>query len=173
MSLNNNGSLLTLFITFAMTLSLGACASHEREEDGEFVRVESQNRPTPAITTATEDLRHSTKFNTLAEHVRFPYASAALTPTTKLALNEIADEMKKTESSYNKIRIVGHTDPSGHNDRNQRLAQARAERAKDYLISRGVPSEKIEAIGKGPLKATGETSLQQARARRVDFEIIE
>lgn len=161
----NISSLLKSIFPFTLILALGACATHEMEEEHES--------PRPAISAATEDLRRSSKFSSLTENIRFGFASAELTPTSKLALDEIADEMKKTADSYNKVRIVGFTDPSGHSDRNQRLSQARANTAKDYLISRGVPADKVEAIGRGPMESIKGTSAQEARARRVDFEIIE
>lgn len=161
------------FYPLVIALSLAACATHETEEEREFVRVESQSAPSSAIASATEDLRNSARFASLTESIRFGYASAELTPTSRIALDEIADEMKKTASSYNKVRIIGLTDSTGHSDRNQRLSQARADKARDYLISKGVPSEKIEAIGKGPIESMKGSSAKQARARRVDFEIIE
>lgn len=163
-----------LLFPLAITVTISACATHEKDENREFVRVQTQTRPHSAVATASEDLRSSTKFATLTENIRFGYASAELTPTSRLALDEIAVEMKKTAHSYGKVRILGFTDSSGHSDRNQKLSQARAEKAKDYLISRGVPAEKIEALGRGPMDSiTNGSSTRQARARRVDFQIIE
>lgn len=170
----SNFSFNKIYLPLAMALILGGCASPEIEEEREFVRTETETRPHSAMTSASEDLRRSSKFASLTENVRFGFASAELTPTSRLALDEIAEEMKKTANSYNKVRIVGLTDPTGNSDRNARLSQARADKARDYLISRGVPSEKIESIGKGPVESvTKGTTAQQARARRVDFEIVE
>ncbi len=48
-----------------------------------------------------------------------------------------------------KIRIENHTDSRGQVDRNRELSQKRAERIKNVIISNGIDSTRIEAVGYG------------------------
>lgn len=47
------------------------------------------------------------------------------------------------------ITIFGHTDRIGNEKYNQGLSQKRADSARDYLVSIGVPSGRVMAIGRG------------------------
>ena len=52
--------------------------------------------------------------------------------------------------SQNKLMIVGHADIRGPKKYNEQLSERRAEIAKKYLVSQGIPADKIEtrAVGK-------------------------
>ncbi|MEK2644035.1 OmpA family protein [Bdellovibrio sp. BCCA] len=160
-----------------LTLALGACASKEIKR--EYVTSAKPQQPAPRTRTtplsgASSDLRKNTKFITLSQNIRFNVASTELSPSSRRALDEIANEIKKTEDSFGRIRIEGLTDPTGDAERNQQLSQRRADTVRNYLISRGVSEEKLEAVGKGPVNNnTMASAAQNARDRRVDFEIIE
>jgi len=69
------------------------------------------------------------------------------------------------------VRIVGYTDNRGGAQRNSELAEARAARVRDDLIARGVPGDRIVAVGRPDgvslSDAVGETSPN----RRVEFEV--
>jgi outer membrane protein OmpA-like peptidoglycan-associated protein len=47
------------------------------------------------------------------------------------------------------ISIIGYTDSIGDEDYNLGLSQRRANAAKQYLVSQGVPAERISALGRG------------------------
>lgn len=72
------------------------------------------------------------------------------------------------------IHVRGHTDGTGSLARNARVALARAEAAKRYLVARGVPPHMI-AIG---YRATGNytgdvaTAAGRAASRRADIEFV-
>lgn len=69
------------------------------------------------------------------------------------------------------IRVVGYTDEAGTGPRNQSISQQRAERVTDELISRGVPRNRLLAVGRATnmdiVPRTGTSSSN----RRVEFEI--
>ncbi|WP_295900232.1 OmpA family protein [uncultured Bdellovibrio sp.] len=163
--------------TLALILILGACASQDLEKREYITSKKVQSPPrtrTLTVAEASKDLRKSTKFITLSQNIRFNVGSTELSPSSRRALEEIASEIKKTANSFEKIRIEGLSDPTGNIQNNQRLSQARADRVRSYLISHGVPEDKLEAIGKGPVNSDSIASaVQNARDRRVDFEIIE
>jgi OOP family OmpA-OmpF porin len=47
------------------------------------------------------------------------------------------------------VLVTGHTDRIGTQRYNQRLSERRADAVRDYLVSRGVPRDKIETLGMG------------------------
>ena len=73
-----------------------------------------------------------------------------------------------------KIRIMGHTDNVGKDEANQKLSEGRANAVRDELIQRGVPAERIEAIGYGESRPidTNDTEEGRQNNRRVEIEIV-
>jgi outer membrane protein OmpA-like peptidoglycan-associated protein len=72
--------------------------------------------------------------------------------------------------------VVGaHTDNRGVPDNNRRLSQARAEAVRQYLISKGVPPERLQAQGYGQDRPidTNLTSIGRENNRRVEFIIVD
>ncbi len=75
-------------------------------------------------------------------------------------------------SAYN-IEIGGHTDTRGADDANLALSQARATAVREYLLAKGVTTEKITAVGYGettPLDAA-DTDEAHQRNRRTEFTL--
>lgn len=68
------------------------------------------------------------------------------------ALDDLADHFKDYQQYDHKgtLLIVAHADVRGSDDANQALSERRAELVKEYLISKGVPEDKIQvkAVGK-------------------------
>ena len=47
------------------------------------------------------------------------------------------------------VLVTGHTDPIGTQQYNQKLSERRADAVRDYLVSKGVPRDRIETLGMG------------------------
>lgn len=71
--------------------------------------------------------------------------------------------------------ITGHTDSRGDEKRNQALSLERARAVAAYLVSRGVPSERVSAAGAGSSEpiASNETDWGRVRNRRIEFSLRE
>jgi OOP family OmpA-OmpF porin len=72
------------------------------------------------------------------------------------------------------VIVGGHTDNRGTAIDNLRSSQARAEAVRQYLIGRGVPSERLEAKGYGqerPIDSNA-TSIGRENNRRIEFTIV-
>ena len=73
-----------------------------------------------------------------------------------------------------RVRIVGHTDASGDDQRNLELSGRRAEAVRDYLADRfDLPESRLLAEGKGELEpiATNETAAGRQANRRVEIYV--
>lgn len=70
-----------------------------------------------------------------------------------------------------KLQLIGHTSSEGDPDFNQRLSEARAQAAVDFLVSRGIGAERLEAIGKGSSEIIDHQNPEANR--RTEFIVIE
>ena len=73
------------------------------------------------------------------------------------------------------VRIVGHTDNAGSDAINNPLSVNRAAATRDYLVSRGVASNRIAIDGRGSHEpiADNATAAGKAKNRRVEIFVAE
>jgi outer membrane protein OmpA-like peptidoglycan-associated protein len=73
-----------------------------------------------------------------------------------------------------KIEIGGHTDDQGSDEYNDRLSQNRAKAVYDYLVGKGIASDRLEYRGYGKRKPIADNATEEGRAanRRTEFRII-
>ena len=71
------------------------------------------------------------------------------------------------------LLIEGHTSAEGLYATNMKLSQARADKVKEYLISKGVAASKLQSKGFGPDQPLneGKTEAQKAQNRRVELKL--
>jgi OmpA family/PEGA domain len=90
-----------------------------------------------------------------------------LVPSEKAVLNHLADQFRDfgNYEQHAGLTIIGYADVRGPEKYNHLLSERRAELAKDYLVSKGVPAAelKVEAKGKDDQIALGTVESLQAR----------
>jgi OOP family OmpA-OmpF porin len=84
-------------------------------------------------------------------------------------LDAVAEEVKKNPPQS--INVVGHTDTSGSNTYNQRLAFKRANNVKDALVQRGVDANIINVDAKGETELLVQTpdNVREPANRRANI----
>jgi hypothetical protein len=99
--------------------------------------------PAPAVTLA------SLFYPTAYPERQHP--KVGLVSSQEKTLTKAASTFKNNEqyAQKDKLMVVGHADVRGPKKYNQALSERRAEAAKNYLISQGVPPEKIETRAAG------------------------
>ncbi|MGO4396626.1 OmpA family protein, partial [Variovorax sp. M-6] len=97
----------------------------------------------------------------------FAFAKSDLTPAGRTRIDNTLQELRSSGIRLRSISIVGHTDPIGSLEFNQRLSVARANSVRDYLVAQGVPANIIQTEGRGPadLKITEADCRAQGKAR--------
>lgn len=106
------------------------------------------------------------------DNVLFATGNAQLKHSSYKALDELAEAMKAKPTM--EIEIAGHTDNVGEKDANMKLSQERAESVRNYLISKGIASNRITAKGYGDTQpiADNNTDAGKAQNRRTEVKII-
>jgi outer membrane protein OmpA-like peptidoglycan-associated protein len=110
--------------------------------------------------------------NVSLENIEFNSGSNKLALTSYQILDQVAGILKNN-SFWSGLKITGHTDNVGSSASNQKLSESRALVVKDYLVSKGVDSSHVIAIGMGENKPveTNDTPQGRQNNRRVEFEI--
>lgn len=102
----------------------------------------------------------------------FGFDSSVIQSDARENLTQLAASLEQYPDSD--IVIVGHTDSSGSEEYNLSLSNRRSDAAKTYLVSRGIPSSRIQAQGRGELEPIADNNLEAGRYqnRRVEVAII-
>jgi outer membrane protein OmpA-like peptidoglycan-associated protein len=108
---------------------------------------------------------------TLDGSVLFVSGKSELLPIAQKKLDDVAKALSDTDEKQ-KIVVEGHTDSNGNDDTNLRLSQARADSVRAYLISKGVKTERIQAVGKGESTPVAPNETPEGRANNRRVEII-
>lgn len=108
---------------------------------------------------------------TYAADAFFDFDKATLKPEGRAKLDDLADKIQMLDLEA--VVAVGHTDSVGKASYNQRLSVRRAEAVKKYLVSKGIPADRVYTEGKGETMpvATNKTAEGRAQNRRVEIEV--
>jgi OOP family OmpA-OmpF porin len=103
--------------------------------------------PCPEPTVVVDDEQVKIVF-AIDDSEFFGFDKVTLGDKTKDRLDRMAAAIKSA-SDVHGILVTGHTDRIGPEPYNVELAQKRADAVKAYLVSKGLPAAKIEAVGEG------------------------
>jgi len=105
--------------------------------------------PAPAPAPAAPPPAPQVQKITLASKALFDFDKAVLKPEGKAAIDSQIISKLASVQRLELVLVTGHTDRIGTQRYNQRLSERRADAVRDYLVSRGVPRDKIETLGMG------------------------
>jgi OOP family OmpA-OmpF porin len=86
---------------------------------------------------------------TLASKALFDFDKSVLKPEGMRAIDTEIIEKLKGVQKIELILVTGHTDRIGSQAYNQKLSERRADSVRNYMVSKGVPKDKIETLGMG------------------------
>ncbi|HMJ53975.1 MAG TPA: OmpA family protein [Polyangiaceae bacterium] len=107
---------------------------------------------------------------TLPGNVLFASAKTTVLPGAQARLNAVGEALK--DQSDHEILVEGHTDAQGSDAANLELSTARAQNVRDYLVSHGVPADRIRALGLGETRPVADNNTPEGRANNRRVEII-
>lgn len=169
-------------------LFLAACTTADRavrepmpaEEQAPPAAAAVPARESPAPASAFEEAREAEEevevvdlpppppeAEATASVVEVPFAAggAALTPASRSILDRMSDAFPDDRTDYY-LEIQGHTDPSGSETANLRLAEQRAEAVRRYLHrERGVPMAAMGVVPLGSSAPAADNATPAGRER--------
>ena len=130
-----------------------------------------ENKPVAVINTKTFGEISKGKKITL-ENIYFDQSSPVLRTESFVQLDELVTVLK--ENPDLKIEVRGHTDNVGDLFENLKLSKGRCESVVDYLVKKGIASNRLSLIGRGPMEplAPNDTEANKKRNRRVEFLVL-
>ncbi|MEM1430475.1 MAG: OmpA family protein [Pseudomonadota bacterium] len=104
-------------------------------------------------------------------NIYFSTASARLRTESRAVLDSIADIISRCPGLT--VEVSGHTDSDGSNATNQVLSERRAASVVDYLVTNGVPSDRMIPVGYGEARpiVPNDSSANKQRNRRIEFAL--
>lgn len=104
--------------------------------------------------------------------IQFEFASADISTDSLEALDKLTAVV--AQCGDQRFSISGHTDNTGSPEANLKLSQARANSIKNYLISKGVETNRVNAVGYGetqPIDANDSDAGRQNN-RRIEITVL-
>jgi len=110
----------------------------------------------------------------LLDRVYFESGKASVLARSHLLLDNVA-RVVSAHPEIAAIEVRGHTDNRGSDDFNLRLSEKRAESVVAYLVGKGVPADRLRAVGRGEAEPVYDNDTRTGRAanRRVEFVIAQ
>lgn len=167
--------LLVFVLIGVFILAMGACSKKQTTEVETSPEVVETAAPEPE--PEVEEVEEAPVVEVepvklpVLNDVFFDFDKATLSPDAKSILSSNATQLK--DASAMTITLEGHCDERGTGSYNLALGEKRANAAKKFLVSLGVPASQITTVSYGkdrPFDA-GHTEAAWAKNRRAHFVV--
>jgi len=139
-----------------------------------LARAEAERKAAAAMSSLAEIAKVKEESRgvviTLSGSVLFATGKSDLLAIAKSKLDQVAKAL--TDQGFKAIVVQGYTDSVGSASDNDSLSLRRAQSVRDYLVTRGVPSEKATAEGKGSANPVADNKTPDGRAENRRVEIV-
>ena len=123
--------------------------------------------PAPAPAPVVE-----TKRFTLKSDVLFTFNKSTLKPEGQQALDQLYSQLSSMDPKDGSVVVLGFTDRIGSDQYNQKLSEKRAQSVVDYLVSKGIPSNKISARGMGESNPVTGNTCDSVKGRQALIDCL-
>lgn len=97
----------------------------------------------------------------------------------RASLDDIARRVAEAHRPLDVVHVIGHSDRIGNDRANLRLSEQRANAVRDYLVTQGVPADRITAVGRGAVEPVVTCERERGQAlvdclapnRRVELQV--
>ncbi|HEY5823294.1 MAG TPA: OmpA family protein, partial [Cyclobacteriaceae bacterium] len=106
------------------------------------------------------------------KNILFQQSTSNLLPESSDELDMVVDFMKSNPKIV--IELGGHTDNRGIHSHNVKLSKERVDKVKEYLVNKGIESNRITGRGYGGIRPIADNDAEDSRKlnRRVEFTIL-
>lgn len=153
----------------------------ERDGDGDGLFDREDACPTePETVNGFEDVdgcpdeipEQVKAFSGVIQGIQFLSGKSTITKSSR----EVLDGAIKTLLEYESIHleIAGYTDDRGNDESNTELSLVRAQAVRDYLVERGIASNRLSTRGFGEANpiASNQSKKGRAQNRRIEFHLV-
>ena len=143
-----------------------------------YERLAKEQNVITLINELDEVIKISDHDKFIVSKIFYDYKSTDLNETSAKELDKLILILQKNKGIG--IELTSHTDSIGSDDYNMKLSHKRAQKARQYIISKGINSNKITAKGLGERDPVAPNSNPdgtdnvegRARNRRTEFRIL-
>ena len=128
-------------------------------------------KPTYSTTGIRVDKTILTTCGISTPRAYFEFDSADVKAADTSTLNLVAQCFTTGPMKGKSMQVVGHADPRGTDEYNQKLGKSRAVSVEEFLVARGVADDKVVTGSHGEAEATDDPS-EFAFDRRVDIQLV-
>jgi len=117
----------------------------------DLAQLQRQNHAVSRLSAPANCEPRETRYNMAAE-LLFKFGKSEvqdLLSTGEAEIVGLARKIREENTSIEAIQVLGHTDPMGSKQLNQRLSLQRAQTVLNVLVAAGLPANRITAIGLG------------------------
>jgi len=159
-----------LFSIFVLVLGLTACQKQQKQE---YAGVEGDvvtGTPLPPRQEGVSFFSNNVSKGQF-QPIYFSFDSFEISPSEAAKLRQIASFMK---GARNNIILAGFTDERGTPEYNRGLGERRAQAARNFLLSLGVSSARIQTVSFGQEMPAdpGHSESAWAKNRRVETGVV-
>ncbi len=171
---------LTVLLTITLLLTVGCAKKPKTDEANQVPQTEMQQDKVSGISEqsvsesgsgSSMNAQGMDQMSSSLKRINFEYDQYVLTADAREILQSNADYLK---AKGIRVQIEGHCDERGSDEYNLALGENRALTVKKYLISLGVPAERMSIISYGeeiPL-VMANTDEAWAQNRRAEFKVL-
>lgn len=160
--------------TTAVRLPVPTTPAPSKPEDATTAEIAAERRAEESVERAPTPPAVAGEADDGVLEVRFASGTAALTATARARLDALYDDLiARTTDFY--LDVQGHTDRTGNEAANRRLAERRAEAVRRYLHhARGVPLDRmgVTSLGSAAPVASDRTADGRRRNRRAVVVVL-
>ncbi len=168
---NKKSKLLWILLLLAILVALAAFLLPKACQEPKVIEKEVVVEKTVVVhdTLYVQQIAEIEKNYNAAE---FEKGKSELSDEAKFVLHDLAKVM--TQNPELRLRLEGHTSAEGDADFNQKLSEARAKAAVDFLITHEkIDANRLEFAGKGSTELKNSEDPMAAENRRTEFIVLE
>jgi len=140
------------------------CPVPDTDKDG----LNDEEDKCPAIAGTADDMG-CPAVDFKSDNLLFSLGSAALNANSKKSLNKLAKYLNENKDV--KTYLGGHADNTGAEERNSNISLERAQKAADYLTSKGIVAERIVTQGFSSTKPVEDNGTEKGRTKNRRVEV--
>lgn len=143
-----------------------------------YIRLANEQNVITLINELDEVIKIGENDNFVISKIFYDYKSSDINTMAAKELDKLVLILEKNKGVG--IELSSHTDSKGSDDYNTRLSHERAQKAKEYILTKGINTNRITAKGMGKTQPVAPNTNEdgsdnptgRAKNRRTDFKII-